>query len=232
MSYFQPTRFDVMPPVIKNLIIINVLWYIAVLVFDDSTATYIGRMYQWFGMYPFGSDGFKPYQMVTHMFMHGGIGHIFFNMFALWMFGAPLENTWGPKRFLTFYLVTALGAALLHQGVNAFEIYQLKQLAAEGNIQASIDIAAKMAIPTVGASGAVFGVLLGFGMLYPNQQILIYFLFPIKAKYFVIIYGAIELFMGIQNNPADNVAHFAHLGGMLFGFILIKIWQRDRRHFY
>lgn len=228
MSFFQPARFDAMPPVIKNLIIINVIMFIATMVFEGQGINFTRLM----GMFPFGSELFKPYQLVTHMFMHGGFMHIFFNMFALWMFGAPLENVWGPKRFLSFYLITGLGAAFLHQGVNAYEIYQLKEAYAAGDMSAYQNIMWKMAIPTVGASGAVYGVLMAFGMLYPNTKLLIYFLFPVKAKYVVLFLGGLALYMGFQNNPADNVAHFAHLGGMLFGFILIKIWQRDRRRFY
>lgn len=229
MSYFQPTRFETMPPVIKNLIIINVLMFIATLVLDSQGIDLVRK----FGMYSFQSEYFQPYQIVTHMFMHGGVGHIFFNMFALWMFGAPLENVWGPKRFLIFYLVTGLGAAMLLQAYNAYEINQLQnELAQTGSGAVAQLLGIKLAIPTVGASGAVFGVLLGFGMLFPNSLIYVYFLFPVKAKYFVIFYGALELYMGIQNNPADNVAHFAHLGGMVFGYILIKLWQRDRHRFY
>lgn len=231
MNQFRPTSFQVLPPVIKNLIIINVLMFLLTMALENMNVPLTGYL----GLFPVQSPLFQPYQIVTHMFMHGGLGHIFFNMFALWMFGSPLENVWGPKRFLTFYLVTGLGAAALYMGVNAYEVYQLQQTAVAGGVDA---LAAKSALnfalsrPVVGASGAVFGVLLAFGMLFPNTLLYIYFLFPIKAKYFVIIYGAIELYMGFANNPADNVAHFAHLGGMLFGFILIKLWQKDRNNFY
>ena len=229
MQQYRPSGFSILPPVIKNLLIINGLFFLLTVVWQGTNLNFI------LGMYPFQSARFEPFQIVTHMFMHGGFGHIFFNMFALWMFGSPLENAWGPKRFLIFYLVTGLGAALCLQAWNAFEIYQLQQTIASGGsvaTEALDTLKWKLSIPTVGASGAVFGVLLAFGMLFPNTRIYIYFLFPIKAKYFVIFYGALELYMGIANNPGDNVAHFAHLGGMLIGFILIKIWQRDRRHFY
>lgn len=231
MSQFRPTSFEVLPPVIKNLLIINGLMFLLTMVLGFQGID-LNRI---LGVYTVQSESFRPYQIVTHMFMHGGLGHIFFNMFALWMFGSPLENVWGPKRFLTFYLVTGLGAAACLLGWNAWEVHQLQQTIAEGGsaaLQAQQVLQYKLAIPTVGASGAVFGVLLGFGMLFPNSLIYIYFLFPLKAKYFVVIYGAIELYMGISNNPGDNIAHFAHLGGMLFGFILIKLWQKDKRHFY
>lgn len=229
MQQYRPQGFNILPPVIKNLIIINGLAFLLLMVWQGANLNWI------LGMFPFQSENFQPYQIVTHMFMHGGLGHIFFNMFALWMFGSPLENIWGPKLFLVFYLVTGLGAALCLQIWNTVEIHQLQQTIAEGGslaYNATQMLQAKLNIPTVGASGAVFGVLLAFGMLFPNTLIYIYFLFPVKAKYFVIFYGAVELYMGIANNPGDNIAHFAHLGGMLFGFILIKIWQRDRRHFY
>ncbi len=231
MSQFRPSSFEVLPPVIKNLLIINGLMFLLTVVLGFQNIDLNTLL----GVYPVQSPNFRPYQIVTHMFMHGGLSHIFFNMFALWMFGSPLENVWGPKRFLAFYLVTGLGAVACLLGWNTWEVYQLQQTIAEGGtaaMQAQQMLLFKLAIPTVGASGAVFGVLLGFGMLFPNSLIYIYFLFPLKAKYFVVIYGAIELYMGIANNPADNIAHFAHLGGMLFGFILIKLWQKDRRHFY
>jgi membrane associated rhomboid family serine protease len=215
MSYFQPTRPNAMPMVVKNLIIINVLFFIATFVFAEQGIDLI----RYLGMFPVQSDYFMPHQVITHMFMHGGLGHIFFNMFALWMFGAPLENVWGPKRFLEFYMITGLGAAFLHQGVTAYEIYS-------GSYDPS------SFGPVVGASGAVFGILTAFGMLYSNSLIYIYFLFPLKAKYVVSGLIVYELYRGFSNNPSDNVAHFAHLGGALIAFILIKFWQRNRTHFY
>ena len=179
-------------------------------------------------------------------------GHIFFNMFALWMFGNQLENVWGNKRFLTYFLITGTGAAALHIGVNQLQIslleakneYRTDQYCfkrwicclkkwnelTDVNMR---ELNALYHIPTVGASGAVFGVLLAFGMLFPNTLIYVYFALPIKAKYFVLFYGAIELWSGIQNNPGDNVAHnFAHLGGMIFGYFLIKYWRKNSQHFY
>jgi len=167
-------------------------------------------------------------------------------MFALWMFGKVLENFWGAKRFLTYYMFTGLGAAALHLGVSQYEILNLKsqintadlnyllengKSILENNQNYSNEFMGKLNLlvntPTVGASGAVFGILLAFGMLFPNTLLYIYFAIPIKAKYFVMIYGLLELYAGLSNNPADNVAHFAHLGGMLFGFILIKYWKNN-----
>ncbi|MBT3571448.1 MAG: rhomboid family intramembrane serine protease, partial [Flavobacteriales bacterium] len=175
--------------------------------------------------------------------MHGNFTHLFFNMFALWMFGKILENVWGAKRFLIYYMITALGAAALHLAVSQYQIYELSnevpnliELAKKGlynpSIENSLRLTQLVTTPTVGASGAVFGILLAFGMLFPNTLLYIYFAIPIKAKYFVMIYGALELYSGLSNNPADNVAHFAHLGGMLFGYILLKYWQKNHTQFY
>ena len=184
--------------------------------------------------------------------------HLLFNMYAFVIFGTALERVWQAKRFLIFYLVCAIGAALLYQGFLHFEASQLAKQLFElgftqdvidnamrtGSIQGNVEINAMATelftkmyqlynTPVIGASGAVFGVLLGFGMLFPNTELMLMFIpVPIKAKYFVIGYGAIELFQGIQNNPGDNVAHVAHLGGMLFGYILIKYWQRSSNNFY
>jgi len=203
------------------------------------------------GLHFFKSPEFKPYQIITHMFMHGGLMHIFFNMFALWMFGRILETVWGPKRFFIFYFVSGLGAVFLHELVNYIHFVSLRNsLSAENfnyviqhgreiymqgkgftfsKMQALNEI---MNVPTIGASGAVFGVLLAFGMLFPNTQLMLLFPpIPIKAKWFVIFYGALELWLGLTQ-PGSNIAHFAHLGGMLFGFILIKIWNKKRTNFY
>ncbi len=245
---YRPTRFSYLPEVVKNLLIINGLFFLATFVmgknFDLDLVKYLG-LHNW------QSPDFRPHQLVTHLFMHGGIGHIFFNMFALWMFGNQLENIWGGKRFLTYFLITGLGAAALHLAVNQLRISHLEAImtaeqisgVAKNGYQALINgknfvdpLMGKLNIlyhtPTVGASGAVFGVLLAFGMLFPNTLIYIYFALPIKAKYFVMIYGAFELWSGLQNNPGDNVAHFAHLGGMIFGYFLIKYWRKNSQHFY
>jgi membrane associated rhomboid family serine protease len=194
------------------------------------------------GLHQFQSPDFRPHQLVTHLFMHGNFTHLFFNMFALWMFGKILENVWGSKRFLIYYMITGIGAASIHLLISQYQIISISNqipemvnLAIEGRYNPSIPISKKLTqliiTPTVGASGAVFGLLLAFGMLFPNALLYLYFAIPIKAKYFVIGYGLIELYAGISNNPADNVAHFAHLGGMIFGFFLIKYWKNDMTTF-
>ena len=224
------------PNVVRNLIIINALFFIGSMVMGDDFAL---RMFA--GTYP-GSPFFRPWQIVTHMFMHGGLTHIFFNMFALYMFGSQLERLWGPQRFLNFYLVSGLGGFFLHEFVIGYNLYM-----EFGTFFPSEDMFMPRGISplqrvrflesiygrVVGASGAVFGLLLAFGMLFPNTRLMLLFPpIPIKAKYFVFGYGAIELLLAFQNGGGDNVAHFAHLGGMLFGYILLKRWQKDRGSFY
>ncbi|MFO8130381.1 MAG: rhomboid family intramembrane serine protease [Bacteroidales bacterium] len=262
-----------MPTVVKNLLIINGLFFLATIAFSARV-----NLAEILGLHYFFSEAFKPYQVITYMFMHGSFGHLFFNMFALWMFGYVLENVWGPKRFLIYFLITGIGAALIHYLVFYFfearpilnaidhvlENPSVTSISAffneSGNfflfsdievayrkfferynelINTNPDLAVQEGINflemyrtaylnqpvVIGASGAVFGILLAFGMLFPNSLIYLYFAIPIKAKYFVILYGAIELFMGFSGS-GGNVAHFAHLGGMIFGFFLIKYWKR------
>jgi membrane associated rhomboid family serine protease len=274
IEQFKPRGFNFLPPVVKNLLIINGLFFLASFTFGSL---YNKDLAEYLGLHYFESELFKPWQYVTYMFMHSTISfnHILFNMFALWMFGYSLENYWGGKKFLFYYLVTGIGAAIVQTFVTWIEISSLKDAAIAyrgvaspdefaafiqnhfsgrfnadgvqkfvsewssdpGNIvyiQDSFNIinsfiTSTMNIPTVGASGAVFGILLAFGMTFPNQLIYIYFLFPIKAKWFVIIYGAAELIFGMTNTQS-NVAHFAHLGGMLFGFFLIRLWKKNNMH--
>ena len=280
---FRPSGFQVLPPVVKNIIIINVLMAILQTVLAQrgiDLSEYLGLHY-WKSYY------FQPWQYVTHMFMHGNpyslqatLMHLFFNMFALWMFGSILENIWGAKRFLTFYFICGLGAAALHLGVLGYNFHVTEQNVIAFYHNPTVDQFNRMlqqndwqGIPafqqlnlqwqgdpgagsfrteainmleqalygvtdaasgrhydglfdqaTVGASGAVFGILLAFGYLFPNMLLYFYFLVPIKAKWFVMFYAAFELYSGIRANPGDNVAHFAHLGGMLFGYILLRIW--------
>ncbi len=298
MSNFRAGGFQVLPPLVKNLIIINVITAVAQHViwasFGVSLADYLGLHY-------FRSELFRPWQFITHLFMHGDPGniettilHLFSNMFALWMFGSILENRWGPKRFLTFYIICGLGAALCHLGVLSFqyepvvnsyqnyldnstldrfnsfvshhlqrgadpkimirlqEIFEswnndpgntyypkLSQQRLHDYIYGAravegVHVTGLLDQATVGASGSVFGVLFAFGYLFPNLQLMFIFPpIPIKAKWFVTIYAVFELYAGIRNSAGDNVAHFAHLGGMLFAFLLLKIWSyhfRDR-HF-
>jgi membrane associated rhomboid family serine protease len=239
---YRPQGFTLLPPVIKNLLIINFLMYLGTTVFSGMGLNLV----KWLALYFPASPNFMPHQLVTHMFMHGGFGHVFFNMFALWIFGTALENLWGSKRFLIFYIVTGLGASLVHMGVNAFQYYDaidhltpemmelVEQKGYSYMMQGKVFTNSYMAlynemlnVPTLGASGAVFGILLAFGMTFPNQYIYVYFLLPIKAKWFVIIYGALELYNGIMYTN-DGIAHFAHLGGMLFGFFLIRYWRKNQ----
>lgn len=218
-----------MPKVTKNLIIINILFFFGTIVAER----YGIDLVRYLGLHFFLADHFNPAQLFTYMFMHAGFGHIFFNMFALWMFGRVLEHIWGPKRFLFYYIICGVGAGLVQ------EIVQLIQYQVELASYTSVNLGNTI-IPmseylnlmtTVGASGCVYGILLAFGMLLPNQSIFIFPLpVPIKAKYFVIGYAIIELYLGMANHPGDNVAHFAHLGGMIFGFILIKYWKRKDIH--
>jgi len=246
MQNFRPSA-NTIPPVVKNLIIINVLMLIATYILEMRGIDLTNI----FGLHYIESPDFRPYQLVTHMFMHGGFMHLAFNMFALWMFGRILESVWGPKRFFIYYFVTGLGAAALHTLVNYLQFHYLAGRMSPETVQmvmtqgteifnqgknfsdpAAGKLNLMLNIPTVGASGAVFGILLGFGMLFPNTELMLLFPpIPIKAKYFVAGYGAIELFSGITGMGA-NIAHFAHLGGMLFGFFLIRYWNRNTRNFY
>lgn len=257
-------------PVVRNLLIVNVVMFVLSLLIASQFHI---RLQDELGLHYINSELFQPIQLFTHMFMHADFMHLFFNMFALFMFGPALESVWGTKRFLLFYMVCGLGAAVLQSGVNYVEMHQLEEAKNqfisnpttsnlldfskkhgginpsylrnfqlnEGNAQAVYEAKedikeafTRMAnIPMVGASGAIFGILLGFGMLFPNTILMLLFPpIPIKAKYFVLIYGLIELYSGMQRGGGDNVAHFAHLGGMLFGFILIKYWQRNSNSFY
>jgi membrane associated rhomboid family serine protease len=231
MTEFRPGRFQILPTIIKNLLIINVLVFLAQITVGPAL-----RLEDNFALHTWKSPYFKPWQFLTHMFMHGGWDHLFFNMFALWMFGSILENVWGPKRFLTFYLICGLGAALCHMIVlyfntqNLIEAYNslsvLQQQAYEEKFYRQLNE------PTLGASGAVFGCLAAFGYLFPNTYIYLYFFFPIKAKWFVILYAGFELVMAVQNTAGDNVAHVAHLGGALAGFLMVYFWNKNKKRFY
>lgn len=279
MNYqqYRPTGFTLLPEVVKNILIINGIFYLATVVLRDKGLD----LTDVFGLHYFGSEQFRVWQPITYMFMHGSFSHLFFNMFAVWMFGAAVENIWGPKRFLTYYILTGLGAAACHYGVIYYEmqpaldfindylknpdihkldffmhadfsgiydseslsthIHQLKAMYAVDPAAAlgqSVDTIYQFKIDlmnspvTVGASGAVFGLLLAYGMIFPNSIIYIYFAIPVKAKYFVVIYGLLELFAGMARMPGDNIAHYAHLGGLLTGLILISYWkQRQRSRF-
>lgn len=207
------------PTVTKNLVAINILMFIATLINENFMVTNFAMFYP-------ASPFFKPWQILTHMFMHGGFWHIFFNMYSLLMFGSILERSLGPKKFLIFYFVTGLGAVALHTGV---EWMQARVFIANGVAQAYQQL---LVTPTLGASGAIYGVLIGFAMLYPQARLtLIFPPIPMTAKWLVIIFAAIELFSGI-NGIQDGVAHFAHLGGMLFGWLLIRWWRKNGKLYY
>lgn len=214
-TYRPPTQFSVFPPVVKNLLILNGLLFLAQVVASNPQAIFLREFLNLLALYPPGAPdtgftifgdtgaipGFWPWQLVTYAFLHGGLMHLFFNLFILWMFGFQLENAWGSKRFGIFYFVCIVGAALVHLPVMWGE-----------------------PVPTLGASGGVFGVLLAFGMMFPNQPIYLYFLVPIKAKWLVAGLATIELYAAVTGTQA-GVANFAHLGGMLVGFILILYWR-------
>jgi membrane associated rhomboid family serine protease len=189
------------PKAVKHIILINICMLVLTHLNDPL-------MSRWFALNPI-TFIYKPWQLVTYMFMHGGFGHLFFNMYTLYIFGSVLENIWGTKKFLTFYFVTGVGAALVNIGVQY--------------------LPGSFAL-TVGASGAIYGILMGYAMLYPDSILTL--IFPpvsMKAKWFVLIFAGIELLLGISNNPADNVAHFAHLGGLVFAFLLIMYWKKKHR---
>lgn len=232
MAEFRPSGFQVLPPVVKNLLIINGLVFLAQMAFSRS-----GTLENLFALHDIHSVYFRPHQLVTHLFMHGDFGHIFFNMFALWMFGSVLENYLGAKRFLLFYMASGLGAGLLHLGVLYYEneavmqAFQHLPMSQQEDLLYSPNF--RVNIATVGASGAVFGCLAAFGYLFPNSLIYLYFFIPIKAKWFVLMYAAMEFFLGVRNSAGDNVAHWAHLGGALVGFLLVYYWNKtNRRRFY
>lgn len=234
MSEFRPTGFNILPLVIKNLIIANGLVFIAQQSFGEVGEQWFSNV---FALHDIRSVYFRPHQLVTHLFMHGSWGHILVNMFVLWMFGSTLENVWGPKRFLLFYLVCGLGAAALHlatlyyENTPVVETFHSLPIEQQQALLYSPNFILNGA--TVGASGAVFGCLAAFGYLFPNSLIYVYFLVPIKAKWFVLLYAGAELWMGIKNSAGDNVAHWAHLGGALVGFLLVLYWNRtNRRRFY
>ena len=264
MSYenYQPKGYRVLPEVVKNLLIINGIMYLATLVLRQQGVDLIDML----GLHYFASEKFKVYQIFTYMFLHdsGSIMHILLNMLALYMFGSAVENVWGGKRFLQFYLLTGLGAAVAHYAIVYFQLNpeisffnayinanspeemtslltneafkypystQFYEFIKSNELSTSESISYASQIRTqllnapviIGASGAVYGVLLGYGMLFPNSLLYLFFAIPVKAKYVVVLYGVIELFSGISGG--GNVAHFAHLGGLLTGFIIIMIWR-------
>jgi len=272
MTEFRPSRFEILPLIIKNLLIINVLFFLA-----QKTIGLQGffRLEDFFALHHVKSPLFKPWQLITHMFLHdpGNIMHLIGNMFMLWMFGSVLENLWGPKRFLIFYLICGLGAALLHLGFLWFDFSPLLQDLTQLKLRPSPQLMASfyqeyglfqdatatsllndylkapdnqivleqamtyfsnltikaISYPTLGASGAVFGVLAAFVYLFPNTYIYLYFLVPVKAKWIGLIYFGFEVYQAWQNSAGDNVARWAHIGGAIVGFILVLSWNKANR---
>lgn len=241
-------RFLDLPPVTKNLLIINIIVYLFMALLPRVEAA----IEQYGALYYFTSDQFRPWQLVTYMFIHANFMHIFFNMFSLWMFGVIVERTLGSQKFLVYYISCGLGAALIQEGVFALMIShyaglfengdalcallsnsrvtfgQLLDIGVSPNEPAVASLAGLYHSPTVGASGAIYGVLVAFGFLYPHMRI--YLLFPpipLKARTAVIVFAAIELLLGIYNSQADTVAHFAHLGGMLIGILILFWWKKS-----
>ena len=239
MNQYRSGFLSNVPPMVKYILVINVAMLLISRVAGDF-------MYSHFAMYYPGSPLFEPHQLITHIFMHGGFFHLLFNMYALWLFGCSLEYQWRSKKFLLYYMLTGVGAALFYAAVlwlqvrhaeaaiNPEMLAQMKNLLHEGRILTNVSPEVNqwnviMNTPMVGASGAVYGVLLAFGMLYPNTQLR--FIFPpvaIRAKWLVVLYGGLALLFGFTDS-GGNIAHFAHVGGMLFGFILIKYWQKKGR---
>lgn len=270
MNEFRPTRFEILPLIIKNLLIINVLVFLAQKTFEASGAINLDDL---FALHHVKSPLFQPWQLMTHMFMHGSVTHILFNMFSLWMFGSILESLWGPKRFLTFYFICGIGAALLqlaslwmdskglineflrfksapspdgllaffnqykHQvsaaSINDFNTYlgnPADNLATQQAVTAlNNEVNSMISQPTVGASGAISGILAAFVYLFPNTFLYLYFFVPVKAKWLGLGYFAYELYSGLMNNPGDNIAHWAHLGGAIVGLILVFTWNRTNK---
>lgn len=238
--------FKNMGEVTKNLLIINVLFFIATVVFE-SRGIDLGTL---LGMHYPSSQYFEPYQIATHFFMHAGFQHLLLNMLGLVFLGPQLERFWGAKKFLIFYMISALGAFLIHYGVQAVTIYMATGEFFPELLITNIDYATGMVnyeteieqgtstvintyVPSlVGASGAIFGLIAAYGVLFPNTEFRLYFLIPVKAKWVAIGSAVYAVYSGISPMMADNTAHFAHLGGMIFGFILIKIWQKGRNQFY
>lgn len=239
---FNRSIFSQMPPVTKNLLIVNVIIFLAMAIFPDKIGVMMDRHC---GLHYYLSQDFIFTQFISYQFVHANFGHLFFNMFALFMFGMVIESIFGPKRFLTYYLICGIGAGLIQMGVNAIEYIQLTQQLPNEVVQRVISEGASLInqgdnysnttlgslnapinAPTVGASGAIFGILLAYGKFFPNREMYIMFIpYPVKAKWVVIGYAVIELVQGV-GQANTGIAHFAHLGGMIFGLLLILYWQK------
>ncbi len=218
-------------PIVLNLIIINALVYFLQTIFGGGD--FPNKVDDLFALHHYKSDEFRPYQLVTHMFMHGGLFHLLFNMLALWMFGSVVERVWGPKRFLTFYLICGFVAALTQMGSYVFDYWQIDHFMLNAADQSTYqDMLRKTC--TVGASGAIMGVVAAFGYLFPNTELFIIPIpFPIKAKWAITGIIALDVFGGVSRVPGDNVAHFAHVGGALAGLLIVFLWNKtNKRTFY
>lgn len=233
MNGSNQSPFANIPPVVKNLLIINIIFFVASITLDKV----IPDVFKYLPVYYFNSPNFRLWEIITYMFMHGGFAHIFFNMFALFSFGPIVEYAMGSKKFLNFYFICGIGAIAFQMLVQAYEVHAItgaftidhpgldSSYLAFGQQQGQklFDI---YNTAIVGASGAIFGLLIAFGMLYPNMELMIMFIpVPIKAKYIIPVYVVVELFLGVEQFAGDSVAHFAHLGGALIGFILVKAWK-------
>ncbi|MBW0160240.1 MAG: rhomboid family intramembrane serine protease [Sediminibacterium sp. Gen4] len=274
MTEFRPSRFEILPIIVKNLLIINGLFYLAQVTFSKG-AVPVFSFEDTLALHAWQSDLFKPWQLITHMFLHGDFYHILGNMFALWMFGSILENVWGAKRFLTFYLICGLGAALIHLLFLSYELTPIMKdyalvLQQQNDPMAFVDAMAsfgrkynmgfneealvflkadpsntlmtnkvleavttyynnRINTATLGASGAVFGILAAFVYLFPNTYIYLYFLVPVKAKWLGLIYFSYELFFALQNSAGDNVARWAHIGGAIVGLLIVITWNKTNK---
>jgi membrane associated rhomboid family serine protease len=237
-----------LPPVVKNIIMINVIMILATWMVQSVFQVNLNSI---LGLYFPKSDRFMPVQILTHMFMHGGFFHILLNMYALFMFGGILESVWGPKRFFIYYIICGIGAAFSYEAVIAIKYNHLANSLSTEDLQLVLsqgtellnqgktfiddnmrELQMLLNVPLVGASGAIFGVLLAFGVLFPNTQLMLIFPpIPIKAKFVVLAYGAIELYLAVTQ-PGSDIAHTAHLGGMLFGYIMIRYWRKTTNTLY
>jgi len=275
MSEFRPSRFEILPLVVKNLLIINILFFIAQNTIGNNPFFSITDL---LALHHVQSPLFKPWQIITYAFLHAGIWHLALNMFGLWMFGARLESMWGPRRFLTFYFLCGIGAAFLQLASLWYEgrdlltdLAYVKNHLSFGNLydygskyqntpiinQKAADLINGLAQnqhdgsmlnqafsyiqqqtlrmisgPTMGASGSVFGLLAAFVYLYPNDVFYVNFFLPVKVKWLGLIYFGVEIFGALRSGPNDGIAHWAHIGGGIVGFLLVLTWNRSRRRFY
>lgn len=236
---FRYTRPESLPPIVKNLLFINALFFLATAFLLRDKLFFAGFEEEGlrgvFGLWPINHPNFRPYQVFTHMFTHANFGHIFFNMFSLWMFGRMLENIWGPKRFLLFYLACGIGSAIAHSVVQYFQyqeiLAQIDVYKAMGQTEYA-DQLLSIPIFAVGASGAVMGVMVAFAYLFPNTELYLYFAIPVKAKWVILALIAFDLFAGLGRTNT-GIAHWAHLGGAATGFIIVFIWNKtNKKTFY